>query len=272
MELRLQIIYNYNVNNFHKGVCDLTGKFMRMCLASLVFLLIFCDGVIAKENITLSNLRFSTGEEITEDKDGYKATIYSNENEIMLIFDCNNEDGNNIVAIREDNSICGKAEVCEYAGINIKLHEGINAINIIDKIDGSNIEKLTIDYKRVEVSGIVQKFNVGDKIKLDVDFNDEQHKVKWMSYGIDSLIISEDGEVTAINGGVANLIGMIYDGNKIIGTVKCALLVVGDGEYGWIKNGGQWYYIDPIKKCFKIGKFSYNGKDYYFGKDGSMIN
>ena len=236
---------------------------------------------VSKNEYKINDLKTLTGEEIKQEGNIYKINVCNNQNKVEIIFNIeNNNDNskekllkymNDLVAIGEDNAIAGEIDYSDDMTMIVNLNEGNNLIRIKNKEDNSEILKLSINYTKVKVIGIPDNINVGDNFDLKCSINKERYNdTKWLSYGIDTLIVSEDGHVTIVNGGTGRVMGTIYKDNKIVGSINISMYALGEGKLGWIKNDDKWYYIDPVKKHFKIGWLESNNNWYYMNKDGSM--
>lgn len=40
---------------------------------------------------------------------------------------------------------------------------------------------------------------------------------------------------------------------------------------GWVRDGGQWYYLDPATKVMKTGWVADGGSWYYLSPSGAML-
>lgn len=236
---------------------------------------------LSKDQYNINDLKILTGEEITKQDGVYTLNICNNENKAEIILDIENmeqisddqclEYMNNLIATGEDNTIVGKIECNDDIIMTVNLNEGSNLVKIKNKKDNSEVLRLNINYKKVKVLGIPDNINVGDNFNLKSSIDKEiYNNIKWSSYGIDTLMVSEDGNVTIVNGGIGRMIGTIYKDNKIIGSINISIYALGKGKLGWIKNGHKWYYIDPVKKHLKIGWLESNNNWYYMNNDGSM--
>lgn len=263
-------------------------RFMVMCLLFLGLLLFFQFSnnklyalALSKDEYKICDLKTLTGEEIKQEEDIYKINICNNENKVEIIFNIeNNKDNskkellryvNDLIVLGEDNTIVGSIDFSDAIIMRVNLNEGTNLIKLKNKKDNSEILRLSINYTKVKMIGIPDNINVGDNFSLKCSINKEVYNdTKWSSYGIDTLIVSEDGNVTIVNGGIGSIMGTIYKEGKIVGSVNISIYALGEGKLGWIKNDDKWYYIDPIKKYFKIGWLESNNNWYYMNKDGSM--
>lgn len=235
------------------------------------------EGTQFTVNNQIYNFKITTGEKLINVQEGqnvYEAYVSNNEHKVYMQFNC--EDGTNFkdfIVTGSDNTIVGNISE-EEPVLTIKdLKEGLNIIKIRNREDNSDLYKFYINYKNVQINGLNNRVNTGDEFKLDAIIDGHICKnVKWTSVGINSVIISEDGQLTAVNNGIAYIIATIYDndGQNIIGSVNLKFNVSGEPKLGWIKNDGKWYYIDESTKCFKIGWFFANGKWYNFNNYGLM--
>ena len=86
----------------------------------------------------------------------------------------------------------------------------------------AQLEKAEINYKNIKVNGLDNVVEVGDTSKLEAVIDGEVHdNVKWKSSNNDNVVVSENGELTAVQNGIASVIGTVYDqsGKNIIGNV-----------------------------------------------------
>lgn len=263
-------------------------RFIVMCLLFLGLFLFFQFSnnklyalAVSKEEYNICDLKTLTGEEIEQEGDTYKINVCSNENKVEIIFNIKNNKNNSkeellryvndLIVIGEDNTIAGNIDCSDDMIMRVNLNEGNNLIKLKNKKDNSDMLRLSINYTKVQITGIPDNINVGDNFSLKCSINKEVYNnTKWSSYGINTLIVSEDGNVTIVDGGIGRVMGTIYKENKIVGSVNISIYAFGEGKLGWIKNDDKWYYIDPIKKYFKIGWLESNNNWYYMNKDGSM--
>lgn len=254
--------------------------------AALIFILFLeiCTGCPAKaENNVPENLKVLTGEKVQKISNSeYTIIYYSNVNLIDISFDFGNESTqenieneiNSISVIGDDNTVAGKIKNEEEPVIEINLHEGENTIHLKNNTDNKVIMKMKIIYKKVNIEGIPNNIKAGDNFTLkwcikDID-NDSIH-AEWYNYGIDTILLSKNGNAAVVNGGTASVAAMIYDiNNNAVGHIDISLSAAGTGKYGWIKNDGKWYYIDPETKCFKMGWLTSNNNIYYINSNGEM--
>lgn len=237
---------------------------------------------IFNSEYNISNLKILTGEEIKEKNGEYEVNICSNENKVEMIFDIdkNNDDNLNkdiseyieeLIVVGDNNIIVGEINYNGTIKMIASLNEGNNLIKIKNKENNNELIKLYINYTKVNVTGIPENLTVGDNFNLICTINEKKYEdTKWTAYGIDTLIVSESGNVTIVNGGTGRIIGSIYEDDEIIGNVNISISAVGKGKLGWIKNDGKWYYIDPVKKYFRIGWLESNDNWYFLDKFGQM--
>lgn len=228
-------------------------------------------------NSVIYNFKIITGEDLINVQEGpnvYKANIANNKNLVSLQFDCENSfDPSDFVVISSDNTIVGNILKDEPLLVVNNLKEGLNIIKIKNKLDNSELYKFYINYKNVKVSGLKSEIKAGDIFKLEAKIDEKVYKnIKWTSIGIDSVIVSDNGEVTVLNNGIGRILGTIYNGDwkNVVGSVNVEFNVIGKSQLGWILNGGKWYYIDNLTRTFKIGWLYENGEWYYIKDDGSM--
>lgn len=242
---------------------------------------VFASTISDTENISQDNLIYNfkiiTGEKLVKVQEGpnvYKANISNNINKAEIQFaSMLGVNSNDFIVTGFDNTVSGSISKQEPILIVNNLKEGLNVVKIRKKIDNTELYKFYINYKNVKISGVEPLVKSGDKFNLYASIDDEVcSNVKWTSFGINSVMISENGEVTAFNSGMANIIATIYDNNwdNIIGSISLEFNVSGQGKLGWVNNSKKWYYIDENTNSFKLGWFLDNGKWYYFGNDGSI--
>lgn len=226
----------------------------------------------------LSNFKITTGEELVKGEDQnsnvYKAEVINNEYKVNIQFDAeSNIDIKKFIIIGTDNSIVGSISNESPFIATVNLKEGENIIKIINKSDYNEVYKFKINYKAAKISGLKNTINVGDTFKLiGIIDGDEYDNIQWSSTSDGNAIISKDGIVKCISGGFATATGTIYDKDNedIIGSLSVKFNVNGEGKYGWIKNGGNWYYIDSETKKLQTGWLFYNNEWYYFQSDGTL--
>lgn len=253
-----------------------------------IFILFFgiCSGYAANaENKMPENLKVLTSEQVQKISDNeYSIVYYSNVNSIDISFDFGNEDEyteeeindkiSKISVIGDDNSICGSIKNEEEPVIEINLHEGENKILLKNNEDNTIIIKLNIIHKKVNIEGIPQNIKEGDNFSLKWNIKDVDNNTihaQWYTYGIGTMLLSKNGNATIVNGGIGKAAAILYDVNsKPIGHIDVSINAVGTGKYGWIKNDGKWYYIDPETKCFKLGFITSNDNIYYINSTGEM--
>lgn len=261
--------------------------FVILGQAGLVENKIFAATLSNYENIysnnLMSNLKIITGEKLVNVQEGsnvYKAEICNNSHDINIQFAVG--DGsfgvrylkpNEYIVTGPDNTIVGSISEEEPILRIDNLKDGLNTITIRKKADNTELYKLYINYKNVQISGLKSIVNTGDKFNLyaSIDGKVSNH-VKWTSAGINSVMISEDGEITAINNGIATIIATIYDekNKNIIGNINLEFNICGDAKLGWINNSGRWYYVDKKTNSFTIGWLFENGDWYYLDNYGEL--
>ena len=233
------------------------------------------DGV--SDGNPIYNLKIITGEKLINVQEGsnvYKADISNNMDRVDIQFaSIPGVDPNDFIVTGSNNTIAGSISQNEPILIIDNLKEGLNIIKIRKKLDNTELYKFYINYKKVQISGVKSVVNTGDKFNLYAEIDGKVfNNIKWASVGINSVMMSEEGEVTALNNGIATIIATIYDnkGDNIIGSLHLEFNVWGESKLGWINNSGKWYYIDEDTNSFKIGWLFDNGKWYFLGADGSI--
>lgn len=233
------------------------------------------DGV--SDGNPIYNLKIITGEKLINVQEGpnvYKADIANNINRVDIQFaSIPGVDSSDFIVTGSDNTIAGSISNEEPILIIDNLKEGLNIIKIRKKLDNTELYKFYINYKKVEIRGLKTVVNTGDKFNLYAEIDRKIcNNIKWSAIGINSIMMSENGEVTALNNGIATIIATICNnkGDNIIGSLHLEFNVSGESKLGWINNSGKWYYIDENTNSFKIGWFLDNEKWYYLGEDGSI--
>ena len=242
--------------------------------------IIYADDIASDINQQYDNeyiygLKVTTGEKLIDQGESiYKCDIYSNKS--MVTFQVKLSNGNkpsDFIVTDDDNTIIGSIDGGTPCLVTVNLKPGENIVIIKNKKDNSQLYKIYVNYINVQVKGIKDSVYVGDNLKLQVKKDDNMFfdNVKWSSSGIDTVMISNDGNITALNSGIANVIGTIYDdSNNIIGNVNIDFNVCGEKASGWISNNGKWYYIDEFTRTIKIGWIFSNGEWYYTDAEGAM--
>lgn len=238
--------------------------------------------VYGKEKVCLENLKCISGEYIYSNKNQYCVSYFTNKSTIEFSFNCSLEENtkiSNLIVIGSDNNKCGEITYDSRLKnfiLKINLNEGDNEIKIKDKEDNSEVAALSVFYKKLEVIGIPKNIAVGDNFNIKCNIDDFKNilgktDVEWFSYGINTMILNKNGNVTIVNGGEGVAAAMIYDMNNCaIGHIDISICASGKGKYGWIKNNNKWYYIDPMTKCFKVGWIESNSNKYFINDDGEM--
>ncbi len=246
-----------------------------------------CNNVYGKEKSVITNLKITTGEYIQYVNNEYCADYFSNKDTINISFNMNgicdeeaiNAQLQNFSIIGNDKSICGGMKYnssLKECIMTINLNEGENGIRIKNKITNDYEAYIKINYKRVSVTGIPENLKVDDNFNISWNIKDlskelNNYRAEWYGYGINTMLISTNGNITIVNGGNGTISSMIYDcNNKAVGHIEINIESSGTGKYGWIKNNGKWYYIDPETKCFKIGWLESNNNKYYINNNGEM--
>lgn len=243
----------------------------------MTFFTIGQNEVVYADNINqqcIYELSTTTGEKLIKQSDKtYKCNICSNKSEI--IFQAKLADGSkqkDFIVTDDNNTIIGS--ICDGTPclIKVNLKLGDNIVIIKNKKNNSQLYKIYVNYTNVQVKGIKDWVYTGDNLKLEVKNNDTVYNnVKWISSGIDTVMVTSDGNLTALNSGIANVIGTIYDeGNNIIGNVNIDFYVCGEKVSGWINNNGKWYFIDEVTRTIKIGWIFFNGEWYHTDITGAM--
>lgn len=223
------------------------------------------------------NLRIKTGEALVNASAGhdeFKADVINNKYKVEIQFDC--KDGfnpDNYIVTGTDNSIAGTISAKQPYTLSANLHEGENTIRILNKSTNEEIYKFHINYKNVKVNGLENILKVGDISRLEaVIDNNVCNNVIWTSIDNNSVVINENGDITAVQNGIASVSGSIYDESEknIIGSIDIDFNISGEGTSGWIKNGDKWYYIDPETKELKHGWVQDKKDWYYFNDDGTL--
>ena len=187
---------------------------------------------LANENINskdIYNLRIKTGEALVNAStahDVFKSDVINNKYKVEMEFDC--KDGfnpGNYIVTGTDNSIAGTISEDKPYTLTADLREGENTVRILDKSSNQLIYEFDINYKNIKVNGLDNVVKVGDTSKLEAVIDGEVYdNVKWKSSNNDNVVVSENGELTAVQNGIASVIGTVYDqsGKNIIGTASVA--------------------------------------------------
>ena len=235
---------------------------------------------LANENINskdIYNLRIKTGEALVNAStahDVFKSDVINNKYKVEIEFDC--KDGfnpDNYIVTGTDNSIAGTISEDKPYTLTADLREGENTVRILDKSSNQLIYEFDINYKNIKVNGLDNVVKVGDASKLEAVIDGEVYdNVKWKSSNNDNVVVSENGELTAVQNGIASVIGTVYDqsGKNIIGNVDIEFNISGEGVSGWVKNADKWYYVNPDSKEIVHGWFKDKEDWYYFNEDGSL--
>lgn len=235
---------------------------------------------LANENINskdIYNLRIKTGEALVNAStahDVFKSDVINNKYKVEMEFDC--KDGfnpGNYIVTGTDNSIAGTISEDKPYTLTADLREGENTVRILDKSSNQLIYEFDINYKNIKVNGLDNVVKVGDTSKLEAVIDGEVYdNVKWKSSNNDNVVVSENGELTAVQNGIASVIGTVYDqsGKNIIGNVDIEFNISGEGVSGWVKNADKWYYVNPDSKEIVHGWFKDKEDWYYFNEDGSL--
>lgn len=222
------------------------------------------------------NFKIVTGERLinTDKENTFKADILNNNNSVKIQFDLSA--GNNIdnyIITGTDNSIVGSIINAQPYVLDAKLNEGRNIIKIIDKRNNREIYRFDIDYKNIQVNGLERISNVGDTEKIEAIVDGKKYyNVAWSSGKVNSLMVSKDGTVTAVNSGIGDIVGTLYDdeNKNIIGNIYIQINIAEVSGYEWIKKDDKWYYLNNGTKESKKGWIQYNSQLYYLNEDGSL--
>lgn len=223
------------------------------------------------------NFKVVTGEKLisTGKENVFRADILNNKNNVKIQFDLMS--GYNIddyIITGTDNSIVGSIMKTQPYTIEADLSEGENIIKIVNKKSNLEIYRFNIDYKRVKITGLEKILSIGDTNKIEaVADENECDNVIWSSGGTDSILVDKDGTITAVNSGIGNIKGILYDdkNEEIIGSIDVQINISEVSNYTWIKKDDKWYYINNDTKTAKTGWIQYNSQLYYLNDDGSLF-
>ena len=157
--------------------------------------------------------------------------------------------------------------------LDVNLKKGENPIRIINKLTNDEMYKFNINYKDIKVTGLQNVKKVGDSSKIEAVLDEKIYNhVIWSTSENNSIVVNSNGEVTAVQSGIACVNGAIYDESdkNIIGSITVDFYISGDVMTGWIKNGEVWYYLDGKTNELKRGWLEDKGDWYYFNEDGSL--
>ncbi len=263
----------------------LYGGLTKLLIGMMIFfgIIVFnIKDVYGEEKTTITNLKVITGEYIESSDKGYYIDYFSNENTISMSFytDYMNDEEkikdnlSKLIITGNNNTLCGKAEYdsrLKQCVMTINLNEGENNIKVCNE-NNTSLANLKINYKKVLVEKLPDNLCVDDNFNVTWKIKGtHNYRAEWYGYGIDTMLISKNGNITIVNGGKGTAAAVLYDGNnKAVGHIEINISASGEGKYGWVKNNGKWYYIDPNTKCFKIGWIKSNNNKYFINNNGEM--
>ena len=222
------------------------------------------------------NFKIVTGERLinTDKENAFKADILNNNNSVKIQFDLSTgQNIDNYIITGTDNSIVGSIINTQPYVLEAKLNEGRNIIKIIDKRNNREIYRFDIDYNNIQVNGLERISNVGDTEKIEAIVDGKKYdNVVWSSGKVNSLMVSKDGTVTAVDSGIGDIVGTLYDdeNKNIVGNIYIQINIAETSGYEWIKKEDKWYYLNNGTKEPKKGWIQYNSQLYYFNEDGSL--
>lgn len=223
------------------------------------------------------NFRIKTGEPLvitSKDHNEFKADVINNQYKVQIQFDTKEGvDISNYIVVGTDNSIVGSISNERPYVLDVNLKKGENPIRIINKLTNDEMYKFNINYKDIKVTGLQNVKKVGDSSKIEAVLDEKIYNhVIWSTSENNSIVVNSNGEVTAVQSGIACVNGAIYDESdkNIIGSITVDFYISGDVMTGWIKNGEVWYYLDGNTNELKRGWLEEKGDWYYFNEDGSL--
>ena len=227
------------------------------------------------DSSSLYDLKIATGEKIIDQGSGiYKGNIYSNKSEV--IFEVQMKKGSkpsDFIVTDDNNTIIGSISENGPYLIKVNLKYGSNTIVIRNRRDNLKLYTVYLNYENLQVKGLRDYISIGDSMKLEVikDQNTVYNNVKWMADKNNIAAVDREGNITALNSGIANITGEVYDNdNNIIGNVNIDFNVCEKKISGWIKDNNSWYYIDEQTNEPRIGWFLWNGEWYFTDSNGIM--
>ena len=235
---------------------------------------------LAEQNLgskDIYNFRIVTGEELKNtdnDHSVFKADVVNNIHKIKIQFDVKaGVNPQNYIVTGSDNSIVGIISEEQPYIMTANLMDGENTIRILNKLTNEEVYKFHINYKNLKVNGLENILKVGDVSKLEAVIDGSVcDNVRWKSIGSSSVVVNENGDIAAVQNGMASVTGTVYDkqNTKIIGSIDINFNISGQSISGWVKNGDKWYYIDSDTKELKYGWVKDKEDWYYFNEDGTL--
>lgn len=225
---------------------------------------------------SIYNVKIAGGEQLINLKSGeniYKADVCSNKNEVVFQVDLKSGcKASDFIVTGDDNSIIGYISDESPHLIKVNLNPAVNTITIKSSKDNCELYKFYINYENVTIDGLSSSIFAGDTLDLKVKGNNKTYdNVKWKSGVLKSAKVNENGSITLVSSGIANVKGTIYDGsNNIIGNVDVDFNVCGERKTGWVNNNGKWSYIDKDTQEIKTGWMINDGEWYCLDINGIM--
>lgn len=223
------------------------------------------------------NFRIVTGEELkntSNEHNVFKADVVNNVHKIKIQFDAKTGvDTSNYIVTGTDNSIAGTISEDQPYIMTANLMDGENTIRILNKLTNEEVYRFNINYKNIKINGLENILKVGDVSKLEAVIDGSVYdNVLWKSTGSSSVVVNKNGDIAAVQNGIASVTGIVYDkqNTNIIGSIDIEFNISGQGISGWVKNGYNWYYIDPDTKQLKNGWVQDKEDWYYFNEDGTL--
>lgn len=225
---------------------------------------------------SIYNVKIAGGEQLSNLKSGeniYKADVCSNKNEVVFQVDLKSGfKASDFIVTGDDNSIIGVLSEESPHIIKVNLNPAVNTITIKSSKDNCELYKFYINYENVTIDGLGKSIFAGDTLNLSVKSDNKTYdNVKWNSSELKSSKVNENGSITILKPGIANVKGIIYDGNNnIIGNLDVSFNVCGERKTGWVDNNGKWSYIDKDTQEVKTGWIFNDGEWYCSDSNGIM--
>lgn len=222
------------------------------------------------------NFKIATGERLisTDKENVFKADILNNKSYVNIQFDLlTGYSVDDYIVTGTDNSIVGSISNTQPYILNANIHEGENIIKIVDKKNNREVYRFNINYKKVQINGLDKISNIGDTNKVEAILDGKVYdNVVWSSGGTNALMVNKNGDVTAVNSGIDDIIGTLYDNKNedIIGSIDFQINIAKTADYEWIMKDDKWYYINNDTKTPKTGWLQYDSQLYYLNEDGSL--
>ncbi|WP_455822084.1 hypothetical protein [Clostridium butyricum] len=184
------------------------------------------------------NFRIKTGEPLvitSKDHNEFKADVINNQYKVQIQFDTKEGvDISNYIVVGTDNSIVGSISNERPYVLDVNLKKGENPIRIINKLTNDEMYKFNINYKEIKVTGLQNVKKVGDSSKIEAVLDEKIYNhVIWSTSENNSIVVNSNGEVTAVQSGIACVNGAIYDESdkNIIGSITVDFYISGDDDW-----------------------------------------